>query len=79
MKKMLMTAAMVLAAGVGQAQAATVTIATFSDPSPGSGTPVFTATNTGGDITLNGGWTGTGLNLQLPADGLSYANAQFSS
>lgn len=50
--------ALMVAAGVANAD----TVATFADPSPGPGTPVFALTGN----TLSGSWSGLGLNLLTP-------------
>jgi hypothetical protein len=50
------------------------TIATFDDPSTGSGDPLFTVDFLG--VTLNGGWDDekTGLTLEIPYSGYTVAN-----
>ncbi len=48
--------------GVQRAKATTFTVATFADPSPGAGTPMFSYD--GPSMTLSGGWSGTGLTLE---------------
>jgi hypothetical protein len=53
---------------------ATMTIATFADPSGNSGNPLFTVNFLGG--TLNGGWADgkTGLTLEIPCTGYTIEN-----
>lgn len=51
--------------GTQQANATTFTVATFADPTLGSGTPLFTYDGT--TTTLDGGWSGTGLTLETVA------------
>lgn len=56
---------------------ATMTIATFSDPSNNSTNPLFTVDFT--QMTLNGGWSDakTGLLLNVPYSGHTFADAWF--
>lgn len=63
----------VAASTIGVSQA--VTFATFSDPS--TGTPPLFTIDTIGD-TFTGGWSGTGLTLQIPFLATSYSDAKFS-
>jgi hypothetical protein len=57
---------------------ASVTIATFADPSNNSSNPLFNVDLAA--LTLNGGWSDaqTGLTLQFPFNGHTYSNAWFS-
>jgi hypothetical protein len=61
----------------GLAQAATVTIATFADPSKNAGKPLFTVDIVNDLIT--GGWAdaNTGLSLEIPYSGNTYTDAFF--
>ena len=61
--------AILVALSFGLAQATTVTIATFADPSTGSGNPLFTVDLVSDTIT--GGWADskTGLYLVIPYSG----------
>ena len=56
---------------------ASITIATFADPSGNSGNPLFTVDFLGG--TLSGGWGDdkTGLTLEIPYNGHTFRNAWF--
>jgi hypothetical protein len=49
------------------------TVATFSDPSSGT-PPLFSVTGS----TISGGWSGTGLSLQLVPNSTTYTNVTFS-
>lgn len=49
------------------------TVATFADPAADGSTPLFTASGS----SLNGGWMGTGLTLDVPIAGMSFADATF--
>ena len=62
----------------GLAQAASVTIATFADPSKGTGKHLFTVA--GGKHFIVGGWadTETGLSLEIPYSGHTYPDAFFT-
>jgi hypothetical protein len=66
----------------GMASADSITIATFEDPTGGSGTPLFTLTNLDPDdpsgATLSGSWTGTGLKLLYSPTGASFSDVTFS-
>lgn len=80
MKKLLiflivLSAALILP--VRNIQAASVTVATFADPSGDAANPLFTVDWT--NSTINGGWADSksGLNLQIPLMGVSFANAWF--
>ena len=57
---------------------ATFTVATFADPSNNNSNPLFEANFT--EMTLNGGWsdTKTGLLLNIPCSGNTYADAWFN-
>jgi hypothetical protein len=57
--------------------ASSFTVATFADPSGNSNNPLFTADFTA--LTLDGGWADskTGLTLQIPYNGHTFANAWF--
>lgn len=55
--------------------AANITVATFADPSPGSGSSLFTA-KFGSTKTLTGGWSGGGLTLNVP--GHTYNDVKFA-
>ena len=56
---------------------ASMTIATFADPSRNSSNPLFTVDFTG--MTFTGGWadTQTGLTLQIPYTGATFADVWF--
>ena len=56
---------------------ATLTVATFADPSKNSDDPLFTVDFT--SMTLDGGWSDakTGLTLQIPYSGSNFADAWF--
>ena len=70
--------ALPIALSGGLAQASTVTIATFADPSMDAGRPLFTVDIISGYIT--GGWadTETGLLLEIPYSGNTYSDAFFT-
>ena len=74
MKKALFTAIAIIVTAASQAS---ITIATFSDPAPNGGNPLFTWDQGAG--TLGGSWTGSGLTLQTPGftGGGSTADAHF--
>ena len=61
------------------AQASTVTIATFADPSMDSANPLFTVDIVANDE-ITGGWddTETGLSLEIPYSGNTFPNAFFT-
>jgi len=61
MKKALFTAIAIIVTAASQAS---ITIATFADPAPNGGTPLFTWDQGAG--TLGGTWTGSGLTLLTP-------------
>jgi MYXO-CTERM domain-containing protein len=66
--------ALMLAAGATSAQAVSVTIATFQDPAPNAGTPLF---ERNGAI-FTGSWNGPGLLLATPGSpSPDFANATF--
>lgn len=66
-----------VAAGI--AQAGTITFATFSDPAPTGATPLFTQVyGSSPDVTVTGGWSGTGLTLSVPYTGGTYTNAKYT-
>ena len=69
--------AAVLILPISATQAASVTVATFADPSGNATDPLFTVNWT--NSTVNGGWADIkgGLNLQIPLTGVSFANAWF--
>ncbi|MBW8015550.1 MAG: hypothetical protein FVQ82_05125 [Planctomycetes bacterium] len=58
------------------ASLAPVTVATFADPSDGSAEFLFTIDYDAG--TLSGGWSGTGLTLEIPIADVTYENATFT-
>jgi hypothetical protein len=66
-------AGLALAVLVSASPAWAATVATFSDPAVDGSTPLFAA----GGGTLSGGWTGAGLNLDVPIAGMSFADAVF--
>jgi hypothetical protein len=68
-------AALAIFWGAGSASAASVTLATFADPSPGSSQPLFQVSSG----ILSGNWINLpGLTLQTPGlDGGTYPDAQF--
>ena len=75
-KKVLMTIALIVMAMAVSVYAGTVTVATFKDPAIGSADNLFTINYVAG--TIQGGWAGPGLTLDVPvAGGASYANATF--
>lgn len=77
-KKVLMTIALVVMAMAASVYAGTVTVATFADPSPGSSEELFTLDYNAG--TLEGGWAGDGLTLEVPISGVAgavYVDATF--
>ncbi len=63
--------------GMQQAKATTFTVATFADPSPGAGTPLFSYD--GASMMLSGGWSGTGLTLETVAGDFPDATFSMSS
>jgi hypothetical protein len=63
--------------GMQQANAMTFTVATFADPSPGAGTPLFSYD--GPSMTLSGGWSGTGLTLETIVGDFTDATFTLSS
>lgn len=69
-----------LACGALAAVAAADTIATFADPALNGSTPLFSYNS--GTGTLSGGWSGTGLTLQIPSPLVggpqNYADAKFT-
>jgi len=54
----------------------TIKIAAFADPATGSAEPLFTVDY--GQGTLTGGWSGTGLTLNVPVTGGSYDDVTFT-
>jgi hypothetical protein len=79
MKKLIafcIMAAAVLVLPVGAVQAS-LTVATFGDPSGNSANPLFTVDWT--NKTVTGGWADSksGLNLFIPLTGVTFANAWF--
>ncbi|MCF7954348.1 MAG: PEP-CTERM sorting domain-containing protein [Phycisphaerae bacterium] len=76
-RKAVLTIAILVMALAASASAGldSVTIATFGDPSAGASEPLFTLDYDQG--TLQGGWSGTGLTLQVPIAGIIYSNATF--
>jgi hypothetical protein len=60
------------------AQATSVTVATFADPSGNATDPLFTVNWT--NSTVNGGWADSegGLNLQIPLTSVSFPDAWFA-
>jgi hypothetical protein len=66
--------AAVLAVGAPLALADTFTVATFADPAPNASAPLFSLTGN----TLSGGWSGTGLSLDVPVAGVVYHDATFA-
>ena len=72
-KRFLALSALAALAAAGSANAGT--IATFSDPAAGPGTPLFSYS--GGLLT--GGWSAPGLTLHTPGlGGIDYTNATFT-
>ncbi|HBG78909.1 MAG TPA: hypothetical protein DDW84_08760 [Phycisphaerales bacterium] len=69
--------AVLLILPVSAIQATSVTVATFADPSGNAGDPLLTVNWT--DSTINGGWADikSGLLLQIPIAGVSFADAWF--
>lgn len=66
-----------LAALASSAQAATV--ATFADPALNGSTPLFTFAQSGPATgSLSGGWSSTGLLLEVPIQPQNYPDAKFS-
>jgi hypothetical protein len=53
-----------------------VTVASFADPSKGALEPLFVVDY--GQGTLNGGWSSTGLTLEVPIAGISYTDVTFT-
>jgi hypothetical protein len=74
MKKLALSIAAAAGLLIGQANAATITVATFQDPTTGSGTPLFSLN--GATDTLSGGWSGSNLNLDIL--GTVFSNATFT-
>lgn len=75
-KKVLMTIALIVMAMAASVYAGTVTVATFDDPATGSAENLFTVNYGAG--TIEGGWAGTGLTLEVPvAGGASYDDVTF--
>ncbi|MCF7954942.1 MAG: PEP-CTERM sorting domain-containing protein [Phycisphaerae bacterium] len=74
-KKMVLIVSVLVIALTAFASAGTVTVATFADPAIGSAEPLFEINYNSG--TLQGGWSGTGLTLEVPVAGLIYADATF--
>jgi len=50
------------------------TVATFADPAPDGATPLFTLAG----ASFTGGWSGTGLTLEVPFTGQSWNDATFT-
>jgi MYXO-CTERM domain-containing protein len=71
-------AACVGSVAIASAASATSTVATFSDPASGPGTPLFTFNAAAG--TLTGGWGASGLLLETPGLPLvpNFADATFT-
>jgi PEP-CTERM motif len=77
-KRSLIIVLLALSVGFISANAkASITIATFADPSRNSSRPLFTVNFLNG--TLSGGWAqgNTGLTLQIPYSGNTYSDAWF--
>lgn len=72
---LILLTATILMIGTAFAGTETVTIATFDDPSPGSAESMFEIDYAQG--ILNGSWTGSNLNLNVPFTGTSYSDATF--
>ena len=70
--------AILVALSCGLSQAASVTVATFADPSGNAADTLFTVNWT--NSTVNGGWADIkgGLDLQIPLTGVSFADAWFA-
>lgn len=76
-RKTVLTIAILVMAVAASAAAGvdSVTVATFSDPSAGASEPLFTVDYDLG--TLQGGWSGTGLTLEIPIADIIYSDATF--
>ena len=76
MKEFALPIAAAAALFAGQANAVTITVATFLDPTQNASTPLFVMDGSAAPDTLNGGWAGSGLTLEIL--GATYSNSTFT-